>query len=232
MASDLSPPPSKAVRNDLDDIKVGPFQLIAIRLVNLVIEFAGRVLDVVVLLPWPRLLWAYLRIWGAELWRSPYKWPRSFEARRVVQASGQTLRELMYGEVLVSTCAWVLARAGVGKGSSLVDVGAGRGRALLAARLRGAGARGVELWEPHVRARARKIGDARCGDPRRNSMRWSPASSAATGRFDQRKPAPVRLCATEMCTREFPWRRIKRRQEARTTNTLWKTIWKTRRTNR
>ena len=153
MASDASPP-GKVARNDLDDLEVGRLHLIVIRAVNLVIEAVGRVLDLAVLLPRPRLLWAYLRLWGAELWRSPYRWPRSFEARRVVSASGQTLRELMYGEVLVSTCAYLLARAGVGPGSTLVDVGAGRGRALLASRLRGAGARGVELWEPHVRAMA------------------------------------------------------------------------------
>ncbi len=153
MASDVSPP-GKAARNDLDDLEVGPLQMIAIRAMNLVIEAVGRVLDTAVLLVRPRLLWAYLRLWGAEIWKSPYRWPRSFEARRVVQASGQTLRELMYGEVLVSTCAYVLARAGVGPGSMLVDVGAGRGRALLAARLRGARARGIELWEPHVRAMA------------------------------------------------------------------------------
>ena len=160
MASDVSPR-RKAARNDLDDLKVGFFQLLVIRAVNLVIEAVGRVLDVLVLLPRPRLLWAYLRLWGAELWRSPYRWPRSFEARRVVTASGQTLRELMYGEVLVSTGAYLLARAGVRPGSTLVDVGAGRGRALLAARLRGADARGVELWEPHVRAMApalRRVG--------------------------------------------------------------------------
>lgn len=153
MASDASPP-GKAARNDLDDLEVGPLQLFVIRALNLVIDAVGRVLDTLALLPRPRLLWAYLRLWGAEIWNSPYRWPRSFEARRVVQSSGQTLRELMYGEVLVSTGAYLLARAGVGRGSSLVDVGAGRGRALLAARLRGAKARGIELWEPHVRAMA------------------------------------------------------------------------------
>ncbi|HEY8208608.1 MAG TPA: class I SAM-dependent methyltransferase [Myxococcaceae bacterium] len=156
MASDASPP-GKAARNDLDDLEVPPLQMLAIRAVNVVIEAVGRVLDTLTLLPRPRLLWAYLRLWGTELWKSPYRWPRSFEARRVVQSSGQTLRELMYGEVLVSTCAYVLARAGVGRGSTLVDAGAGRGRALLAARLRGAQARGIELWEPHVRAMARAL---------------------------------------------------------------------------
>src|SRR5262249_52646911 len=120
------------------------------------------------LLPRPRLLWAYLRLWGAELWKSPYRWPRSFEARRVVAASGQTLRELMYGEVLVSTCVYLLKRAGVGRGSLLMDVGAGRGRALLAARYRGAQALGIELWEPHVQAMAPALQRAgatlECGD--------------------------------------------------------------------
>lgn len=153
MASDASPP-GKAARNDLDDLEVGPLQLVVIRAMNLVIEAVGRLLDTAVLLARPRLLWAYLRLWGAELRKSPYRWPRSFEARRVVAASGQTLRELMYGEVLVSTCVYLLARAGVGRGSMLVDVGAGRGRALLAALYRGAQARGIELWEPHVQAMA------------------------------------------------------------------------------
>jgi len=158
MASDPSPPPAaKAARNALEDLEVSRLQLLAIRAVNLVIELAGRLLDLLVLLPRPPLLWAYLRLWGAELWRSPYRWPRSFEAHRVVQAAGQSVRELMYGEVLVATLLWVLARAGAGRGSTLVDAGAGRGRALLAARLLGAGARGVELWEPHVRAAARAL---------------------------------------------------------------------------
>jgi hypothetical protein len=152
MASDRHT--TKAVRNEstADDLELGPLQMVAIRTMTLVIEIIGRVLDVLVLLARPRLLWPYLRVWGAELWRSPYKWPRSFEAHRVVKSAGQTLRELMYGEVLLGTAVYLMARAGVGRSSVLVDVGAGRGRALLAARWLGARARGIELWEPHVMA--------------------------------------------------------------------------------
>lgn len=135
-----------------DDLELGLLQMVAIRAVTLVIEILGRALDVLVLLVRPRLLWAYLRVWGAEIWRSPYKWPRSFEAHRVVKATGQTLRELMYGEVLLGTAVYLMSRAGVGRSSVVVDVGAGRGRALLAARWLGARARGIELWEPHVKA--------------------------------------------------------------------------------
>ena len=66
MASNASPP-GKAARNDLDDLEVGPLQLLAIRAMNLVIEAVGRVLDTAVLLPRPRLLWAFERGW---LWLS------------------------------------------------------------------------------------------------------------------------------------------------------------------
>jgi hypothetical protein len=153
MASD--PRTAKAARNqgdDVDDLELGLLQMVAIRAMTLIIELVGRALDLLILLARPRLLWPYLRVWGAELWASPYKWPRSFEAHRVVKTAGQTLRELMYGEVLLGTAVYLMWRAGVGRESVLVDIGAGRGRALLAARWLGAQARGIELWEPHVKA--------------------------------------------------------------------------------
>ena len=128
-----------------------------------------RVADLAVLLSWPRLLWAYLRIWWLELRRSPFRWPRDFAATLARTRSGQSLRELVYGETPVVTARTLFRRAGVEPGSVLVDLGAGRGRALLAARTLGARAIGVELIEEHVRLAAPvldrvgvelKVGDA------------------------------------------------------------------------
>lgn len=123
---------------------------LVIPLLNLPVRTFTRTTDLVVLLFWPRLLWQYLRIWRAELVRSPYRWPSSFESVRRVKATGQTQRELMYGEAPILTAAWHFWRAGLRPGMQLVDLGAGRGRALIAARVLGARARGVELLPEHV----------------------------------------------------------------------------------
>lgn len=116
-----------------------------------VLRMALRAADLAVLLLWPRLLCAYLRLWWLELCHSPYRWPRDFASTLARTGSGQSLRELMYGETPVFTAKTLFARAGVKPGSVLVDLGAGRGRALLGARMLGARAIGVELVEEHVR---------------------------------------------------------------------------------
>ena len=151
--SDMDPSP--AASPDLDDeqeLRASPIERLALSLLALLISTFGRLTDLLVLLPRPSLLRPYLAIWAAELRASPYRWPRSFEAVRSTKQVGQTIRELMYGEVLLSSAVFLFWRAGVRRGSRLVDLGAGRGRALLAARWLGAEARGIELLQAHVQA--------------------------------------------------------------------------------
>lgn len=124
--------------------------LIVIRLYAMLLDVLSRTGDLAVLVWRPRLLGPYLGLWLREALVSPYRLRRSFEVTRVLQASGQGFRELMYGETPVHSALWLFWRAGLRKGGQLVDLGAGRGRTLLAARWLGAGARGVELLEGHV----------------------------------------------------------------------------------
>lgn len=109
-----------------------------------------RALDVVTLLVRrPSLLPAYVRVWRSTVQESPYP-IRTFEKVQVAKRRGVSLRELVYGETAVFTAVRAFRRAGVGRDSVVVDVGAGRGRALLAARALGAQARGAELLASHV----------------------------------------------------------------------------------
>ncbi len=124
--------------------------LVVIRVYAVLLDVLSRMGDLAVLVWRPRLLGPYLGLWLREALVSPYRLRRSFEVARVLQASGQSFRELMYGETPVHSALWLFWRAGLGKGGQLVDLGAGRGRTLLAARWLGAGARGVELLEGHV----------------------------------------------------------------------------------
>jgi len=124
--------------------------LVVIRVYAVLLDVLSRMGDLGVLVWRPRLLGPYLGLWLREALVSPYRLRRSFEVARVLQASGQSFRELMYGETPVHSALWLFWRAGLGKGGQLVDLGAGRGRTLLAARWLGAGARGVELLEGHV----------------------------------------------------------------------------------
>lgn len=110
-----------------------------------------RTCDFLFLVSAPRLLWAFMRIYALELRRSPYRWPRSFASTLARTKSEQSVRELVYGETPVVSGAWLFWRAGVTRDSRFVDLGAGRGRALLAARWLGADVRGVELLAEHVR---------------------------------------------------------------------------------
>lgn len=128
----------------------------------LALNVVFRMLDLALLVCRPRLLVAYLSMWRAELRYNPYCWPKSFEAVRRAQAAGQSLREYMYGETPLVTGLWIFWRAGVRRTSHVYDLGAGRGRALLAARWLGARATGIELWPEHVRASA-------------HAMRWAGA---------------------------------------------------------
>ncbi|GHH01004.1 class I SAM-dependent methyltransferase [Comamonas sp. JC664] len=138
-----------------DDYAMSLPALVVLRVCVMFIELFTRLADVLLLLRRPRLLPPYLGIWLREVFVSPYRLKQSFEVRRVLQASGQILKELMYGEMPVHTGVWLFWKAGLGPGSRLVDLGAGRGRTLLAARWLGAQAVGIELMQHHV-ALARK----------------------------------------------------------------------------
>ncbi|MCE9668393.1 class I SAM-dependent methyltransferase [Myxococcus stipitatus] len=150
MAEDAPSPPARTPRNEEDDYAVSLPRLLVIRLYALVIDCVTRLGDLAVLTLRPRLLGPYLGLWLREVLVSPYRLKRTFELIRVLQATGQRFNELMYGETPVHTALWLFRRAGLGPGHTLVDLGAGRGRTLLAARWLGAQAVGLELLEAHV----------------------------------------------------------------------------------
>lgn len=146
----MTAPPAPPPAQDEDDYGMSLPALVVLRISIVFIELFTRLFDVLVLLRRPRLLPPYLGLWLREVLVSPYRLKRSFETTRVLQASGQIFKELMYGEMPVHTGVWLFWKAGLGRGSRLVDLGAGRGRTLLAARWLGAEALGVELMQHHV----------------------------------------------------------------------------------
>jgi hypothetical protein len=144
-----SPPPVPPPRGEPPEALSLP-TLLVIRVYALCLDVLSRLGDLAVLVWRPRLLAPYLGLWLRELLVSPYRLRRTFEVTRLLKAHGQTFRELMYGETPVHSALWLFRKAGLGPGGQLVDLGAGRGRTLLAARWLGAGARGVELLPAHV----------------------------------------------------------------------------------
>jgi Histone methylation protein DOT1 len=146
-----APPAPEAKRDDdLEDFDLPFFQRLALRLQVVVLELLTRITDVLLLLWRPRLLWPYLAIWWAEIIHTPYRARRTFEVVRALKATGQRFRELIYGETPLMTALYLFKRAGIGRDSRFVDLGAGRGRVLIAARWLGAEARGIELLADHV----------------------------------------------------------------------------------
>lgn len=122
-----------------------------------VLALIARLTDAALLLMKPRFIRPYVHLWLMEHLHSPYVARRSFEVIRVLTATGQRLRELVYGELPMLSGVWLFKRVGLGRGSRLVDLGAGRGRALLAARWCGAEASGVELLTSHVTYMAKAL---------------------------------------------------------------------------
>lgn len=191
-----------------EEFRLSFWETLGVRAAALLFGLLGRTADLLLLLVRPRLLPAYGALWWAELLQSPYRWPRSFEAIRQVKESGQSLRELMYGEAPLFTAVWLLGRAGVRRGARVLDLGAGRGRVLLAARWLGAGARGLELRPEHVnpvqtplgRVGAQlEVGDAMrapLGEPTHVFLNWLAFSDATRARVVarlQELPAGVRV---------------------------------------
>ncbi len=196
-------PPSGTHEDDsLEDLELPFLQAVALQVSVLAIALLTRVTDVGVLLVRPWLLRPYLGIWLAELLHSPYRPRRTFEVTRALKASGQGLRELIYGETPLLTALRLFRRAGVGRGSRVVDIGAGRGRALLAARWLGAAARGVELLADHVASVAGQlrpagitltVGDAtreELGDATHVYAAWTALSPETKARLVER----FRMC--------------------------------------
>jgi hypothetical protein len=146
-------PPAPDAKRDEDDLKefdLPFFEMVALRLQVIVFAIVTRLTDLLLLLWRPRLLPAYLSIWWAEILHTPYRARRTFEVVRALKTTGQRFRELIYGETPLMTALYLFKRAGVGRGSRLVDLGAGRGRVLIAASWLRAEARGVELIADHV----------------------------------------------------------------------------------
>ncbi|WP_375756415.1 class I SAM-dependent methyltransferase [Corallococcus exercitus] len=157
-----APPPQPPPRRDdaLDEFELPFLQRLSLQLQGIVIAVVLRVTDLLLLLVRPRLLKPYLGLWWQRILRTPYSARRTFEMARALQATGQSFRELMYGETPLVTALAFLKKAGVERGSRVVDLGAGRGRVLLAARWWGAGAHGVELLADHVARVAPWLGPA------------------------------------------------------------------------
>jgi len=145
----MEQPTAKRADDDAD-LHVSTFEFIRLQVFFLCNNVLCRTLDLVWLLRQPRLIRPYLGMWWARVLRSPYLWPKGFEVIRQLKATGQPLRELMYGETPVVTAVRLFRMAGLGPGGKLMDLGAGRGRALLGARWLGAQALGIELMEKHV----------------------------------------------------------------------------------
>lgn len=116
--------------------------------------FGLRIVDFAVLLVRPRLLKPYMALLWARFRWSPYRWPSDFETTLGRKRTGQSLRELMYGDTPVSVLVYLLGRAGLRSTGRLLDIGAGRGHGLLAAAWWGAEGHGVELVAHHVRIAA------------------------------------------------------------------------------
>jgi hypothetical protein len=145
-------PPAPAAKSDdeLEEFDLPFFERLALQLQVRLFAIVIRITDLLLLLWRPRLLRPYLGIWWEEFRHTPYRARRTFEVVRALKATGQRFRELIYGETPLMTALYVFKRAGVSRGSRLVDLGAGRGRVLIAARWLGAEARGVELIADHV----------------------------------------------------------------------------------
>jgi SAM-dependent methyltransferase len=116
-----------------------------------------RVVDQVLLLRWPRLFVAATRLWWTGLTHSPYR-EGSFARKNAARKAKMSESELRYGETPIFVARLAMKRAGVTSSSKVLDLGAGRGRVLIATRTLGAEVIGVELLD-EVRAPAAAVFD-------------------------------------------------------------------------
>ena len=112
-----------------------------------------RAVDSLLLLTRPRLLWCSVRLVVRGLIRSPYS-ETGFDRVHLARRANLSKRELVYGETPVFTALRFFRKAGVTRSSSVLDLGAGRGRVLIAARALGAQAKGIELLPEHIQEAA------------------------------------------------------------------------------
>ncbi|MBM4280182.1 MAG: hypothetical protein FJ137_05300 [Deltaproteobacteria bacterium] len=114
--------------------------------VALLLRVVFRVVDAVVLAPRP-VLW---RAWWTG-WRAlPSPYATGARATAADVAADVDDDDLVYGEAFVTVAAALLRAHGAHAGSVVVDLGCGRGAALVGARALGAAARGVDVCRSHV----------------------------------------------------------------------------------
>ncbi|NRD61510.1 class I SAM-dependent methyltransferase, partial [Corallococcus exiguus] len=125
--TDPAPPPAPPPRRDdtMGEFELPFLERLSLQMQGIVIAVVLRVTDLLLLLLRPRLLKPYMGLWWQRILRTPFRWRRTFEMTRALQTTGQSFRELMYGETPLVTALWFLKRAGVGRGSRVVDLGAG-----------------------------------------------------------------------------------------------------------
>ncbi|HYO68678.1 MAG TPA: class I SAM-dependent methyltransferase, partial [Archangium sp.] len=113
-------PSQKEDEEDLAAFELPFFQRLVVQLWAMVLGLISRLTDAVLLVGRPALVRPYVGLWLAERLRSPYRARRSFEVVLALRATGQRMRELIYGETPLMSALWVFRRAGVGPGSRLV----------------------------------------------------------------------------------------------------------------
>lgn len=205
-----------------DEAPPGPLELLLVRLTNIPVVLLGRVLDVLLLAWRPGLLRVYFGLWLRELTHTPYVWPkRSFETALRDASRGRRRRDLLYGELPVFSALWLLRRAGLRRGGALLDIGAGRGRPLLAAALLRARARGLEVMGSHVEVAAPLLSragvqleqgdalEAELGAPTHVLLNWCAFGEATRARLMDRleglPPGTVLIAVTvPLDERRFP----------------------------
>lgn len=143
----------------------------------------------------PDLAQAHLQLRRAGRAAPPQRLPEDFATTLRRRRAEVSAGELVYGDTPVWAARGLLRWAGLGRGDRLLDVGAGRGQVLLAARWLGADAVGVELEAHHVDVAAPILAacgaDLRQGDGAEADLAgvavvfcaWTTWSAAARGRL-------------------------------------------------
>lgn len=144
-----------------------------------------RLLDGIVMLRSPRLWWVFARVSWMQVMAPPFRDTDGFSERFEARRLGLAADALTYGETPVVSALFLFRKVGLRPGMRVLDIGAGRGRVLFAARLLGCVADGLEVDERHLLAVGSllplaeisvRLGDARTaslGAPDVVFMTWS-----------------------------------------------------------